>query len=120
MKPLLNVATSFCLGAALVYWLGAVMRRTSAVLPISDAQLGEQVRALLPKLVSYPQAVDVGVQSGIVRVSGRVLARELDGLLMRLTEIPGVHKVHNALATLDDSAGIDEIQDRRRRGALPA
>lgn len=120
MKPLLNVAASFCIGAALVYGFDATMRRTRVALPVSDAQLGEQVRALLPELVSYPQAVDVGVQSGIVRVSGRVLARELDGLLMRLTEIPGVHKVHNALATLDDSASLDEIQDRGRRGASPA
>lgn len=120
MNPLFNVAAAFALGAATAYLLGgAIMRRRVA--PVrSDAQLCEWVRSRLPKLVSYPGAVEVGVESGILRVSGRVLSRELDGLLMRLTEIPGVYKVHNALATLDDPTSLDEIQSGGRRGGVQA
>ena len=118
MKPLLNVAAAFSIGAALVYWLGAAMWRRRVTLPITDSQLCEKVRARLPELVTYPQAIEVGVEAGIVRVSGRVLARELDGLLMRLIQIPGVRKVQNALASLDETR-LDEIVDRGH-GALPA
>lgn len=77
--------------------------------PQSDAQLRERVRSRLGHWVSHPRAIDVDVEEGVVRVSGQVLAKELDGLLSRLTGIPGVRKVHNALVTLADPSGFGEV-----------
>jgi hypothetical protein len=69
--------------------------------------------ARLGHLVSHPGAIEVSVNEGIVRVSGQVLAQELDGLLTQLTRLPGVHKVHNALGVLQDPSGFGEAQGRR-------
>jgi osmotically-inducible protein OsmY len=77
--------------------------------PQSDAQLRERVRSRLGHWVSHPRAIEVDVEDGVVRVSGQVLAKELDGLLSRLTGIPGVRKVHNALVTLTDPSGFGEV-----------
>ena len=60
-------------------------------------------------LVSHADAVEVTVDGGLVRVSGYVLATELDGLLSRLTRLPGVHKVHNALSVVTDPGRFDEL-----------
>jgi hyperosmotically inducible periplasmic protein len=88
--------------------------RVSSREPDNDAQLRERVMARLGHLVSHPGAIEVSVSEGIVRVSGQILAQELDGLLTQLTHMPGVHKVHNALGVLQDPSGFGEAQ---RRGA---
>jgi hypothetical protein len=77
--------------------------------PPSDAQLRERVRSRVGHWVSHPRAIEVDVQDGVVRVTGQVLASELDGLLSRLTGVPGVRKVHNALAALEDPSGFGEL-----------
>lgn len=81
---------------------------TSSTEPASDAQLREQVRSRMGHLVSHPRAIEVEVNEGIVRLSGQVLAQELDGLLSQLTGMTGVRKVHNALSTLNDPSGFGE------------
>jgi hyperosmotically inducible periplasmic protein len=87
--------------------------RVSSREPENDAQLRERVLARLGHLVSHPGAIEVSVSEGIVRVSGQVLAQEVDGLLTQLTRLPGVHKVHNALGVLQDPSGFGEAQGRR-------
>jgi osmotically-inducible protein OsmY len=82
--------------------------RTSSAEPESDAQLRERVRSRMGHLVSHPRAIDVSVENGVVRLSGQVLAKELDGLLSQLTGMAGVRKVHNALTTLNDPSGFAE------------
>jgi hyperosmotically inducible periplasmic protein len=87
--------------------------RVSPHAPENDAKLRERVMARLGHLVSHPGAIDVAVNDGIVRVSGQVLAQELDGRLTQLTRLPGVHKVHNALGVLQDPSGFGEAQGPR-------
>lgn len=84
--------------------------RTSSTEPQTDAQLRERVRSRMGHLVSHPRAIDVTVEDGIVRLSGQVLAKELDGLLSQISEMKGVRKVHNALASLNDPSGFGEVQ----------
>jgi len=84
--------------------------RVSSSQPQSDAQLRERVRARMGHLVSHPRAIDVSVEEGVVRLSGQVLAKELDGLLSQLTDMQGVRKVHNALTALNDPSGFGEVQ----------
>jgi osmotically-inducible protein OsmY len=104
MNPYINVVAAFAAGAAAAWCLGGVIMRHRTPLRESDAQLRERVRKRLAGLVSHPDAVEVSVEEGVVRVSGRVLSHELDGLLMRVKDLPGVHRVYNALSTLDDAA----------------
>lgn len=84
--------------------------RTPGTEPQSDAQLRERVRSRMGHLVSHPRAIEVSVEEGIVRLSGQVLAKELDGLLSQISDMKGVRKIHNALTSLDDPSGFAEVQ----------
>ena len=79
--------------------------------PQSDADLRDQIQTRLGRLVSYPGAIDVHVANGVVRLGGRVLAKERDGLLEQVQQMPGVQKLVNAMASVDDP------QDMGRRQA---
>ena len=110
MRSLLNVVTAFAAGAAAMYCVDAarMSRRHSSERP-SDAQLRERIKARLPELVSHPDAIDIEVNSGVVRVSGRVPAEERSGLLMQLTDMPGVRMVRNSVSVFEgggDEPGI--------------
>jgi len=93
--------------------------RVSSTEPQSDAQLREHVQSRMGHLVSHPRAIDVSVEDGIVRLSGQVLAKELDGLLSQISGMPGVRKVHNALAALDDPSGFGEVPRQEKAQATP-
>ena len=82
--------------------------------PQSDADLRDQIQTRLGRLVTYPGAIDVSVGNGVVRLSGRVLAKEREGLLEQVQQMPGVQKLVNAMASLDDP------QDMGRRPAAEA
>jgi osmotically-inducible protein OsmY len=100
---LLNLATAFVAGAAAMYCVDAARSRRqllSAEHP-SDAQLRDRIKARLPELVSQPDAIDIEVESGVVRVSGRVPADERSGLLMQLTDMPGVRMVRNSISAVE-------------------
>ncbi len=119
MKRGLNVVAAFVAGALAMFLLERYLTRAQRVVPAGrlaqarsgagdDARLREEVRTRLGAWVSHPRAIEVEVQNGIVRVSGQVLAAEIDGLLMQLTGVRGVHKVHNALSVLQDPSGFAE------------
>lgn len=65
--------------------------------PRSDAELRDRVQEALDRLVSHPRALHVSVDNGVVRLSGRVLAQERDGLLAQVHRMPGVQKLVNAM-----------------------
>jgi hypothetical protein len=121
MNPLANLIASFAAGAAAMYWLdSAVARRHAGGMFVSESRLGDQVQARIGKLVSHPDAIQVQVEGGLVRVSGHVLSSELDRLLMQLTALPGVHRVHNALSTVADPQRFEEQRQAAQRDAQPA
>ncbi|MES3003787.1 MAG: BON domain-containing protein [Pseudomonadota bacterium] len=112
----LTLLLAFAAGAAVTYVAGRMLMRTRgtrlvkvSARPADDARLREDVRTRLDELVSHPRAIEVEVHEGIVRVSGQVLAQELDGLLLQLTAVPGVRRVRNALSTLSDPSGFGEV-----------
>jgi hypothetical protein len=82
--------------------------------PQSDADLRDQIQTRLGRLVTYPGAIDVSVGNGVVRLSGRVLAKEREGLLEQVQQMPGVQKLVNAMTSLDDP------QDMGRRPTAEA
>lgn len=109
MNPFVTIIAGLAAGAVAAWWLDTALLQRRLPEPLSDAQLRDRIQERLAGLVTYPDAVGVTVQAGLVRVSGKVLARERDLLLMRLKDFPGVHRIHNALTTFDDAG---------RRGGL--
>lgn len=69
--------------------------------PQSDAELRDRIQARLGRMVSHPGAIQVGVENGVVRLSGRVLAKEREGLLAQVQQMPGVQKLVNAMSAHD-------------------
>lgn len=79
--------------------------------PRSDAHLRDSIQQRLGRLVSHPRAIRVDVDNGVVRLSGRVLAQERDGLLAQVRQMPGVHKLVNAMSAHHQP---QEITSQRR------
>jgi hypothetical protein len=75
--------------------------RTTQADPRTDAELRDRIESRLDRMVSHPGAIRVDVDNGVVRLSGRVLAKERDGLLAQVQQIPGVQKLVNAMTAHD-------------------
>lgn len=129
MKPIFTVAGAFAGGVLAVVLLERVLGRAQRIVPArkpaavlagrespDDARLRQRVRSRLGDWVSHPGAIEVDVEHGVVRLTGQVLAKELDGLLSRILGVAGVLKVRNALETLADPSGFGELPP----GRLPA
>ncbi|MEJ6023322.1 BON domain-containing protein [Ramlibacter sp. PS4R-6] len=98
--PFAATALSFALGAALVWSVDAAVRRARARTgPISDDIVLERVRERVATIVSRPEAVEVSVENGVVRLAGQVPPEERDQLLSQLLWLPGVIRLRNALGT---------------------
>lgn len=125
MKSVAIVGGGFACGVLAMLLLEQWLARAQRVVPAraanrdadygseDDAQLRERVRSRLGDWVSHPGAIRVDVDNGVVRVSGQVLAKELDGLLFQITGVAGVRKVHNALDALTDPSGFGEMPKGR-------
>lgn len=74
--------------------------------PQADADLRAAIHERLGRLVSHPQAIQVRVEHGVVRLSGDVLAAERDGLLLQVREMAGVQKLVNAMTAHATPVGI--------------
>ena len=77
-----------------------VYHRVTQSDPRTDAELRDHIQSRLGRLVSHPGAIGVDVDNGVVRLSGRVLAKERDGLLAQVQQMAGVQKLVNAMASL--------------------
>jgi hypothetical protein len=96
----------FAASGVLTYAVGAAMLRRRDALLRDDSHLRERVRKRVAQLVSHPDAVDVQVEGHLIRVSGRVLATELDRLLSELTQVPRVFRVYNTLVPVSDASAL--------------
>lgn len=88
--------------------------------PQADAELRDRIRERLDRLVSHPRAIHVSVEDGVARLSGDVLAKERDGLLLQVQDMPGVQKLVNAMTAHDhpDSiAGLEQGEDSNAASA---
>lgn len=84
---------------------GRVIRRSyhrvTQAEPRTDAELRARVQDLLGRTASFPGAIQVDVENGAVRLSGRVLAQERDALLHQVLQTPGLQKLVNAMTSHD-------------------
>ena len=67
----------------------------------SDAELRDRIHARLGRLVSHPGAIQFQVTDGVVRLTGRVLCKEREGLLEQLRQMAGVRNVVDAMTAHD-------------------
>jgi osmotically-inducible protein OsmY len=103
-RPWLTIVAAFALGAAALWLTVAAVDNWRRESPeVSDEVLRQRVRTRLAELVTRPDAVQVVVKDGVVRLSGEVLPQERDALLMALIGVPGVWRLRNALGTLGES-----------------
>ena len=80
--------------------------------PGSNEQLSERVRARLEQVVAYPQAIDVDAVGGRVRLTGHILASDLDLLMAEIHALPGVQNVDNTLLVHAEADNVPELQSR--------
>jgi hypothetical protein len=142
MRELLGILAAAALGATAMYLLdpelGAARRRrllrrasSGTIAPTlagfgaasnddarDDALLRERVRSRVGRLVSFPGAIHVQVEQRVVRLSGDVLAKEQDGLLSQVRDMPGVLRVINALSAHDSADGLSGLPIRQQRAGL--
>lgn len=79
--------------------------------PRTDAELRARVQDLLGRAASFPGAIQVDVDSGTVRLSGRVLSKERDALLHQVLQTPGLQKLVNAMTSHDSPQEIASRTD---------
>lgn len=113
MKQLLNLAASFAVGAIAVFTLDrALTRRRAGGLFGSELRLRSRIQAEIDRLASFPDAIRFQVEGPLVRLTGYVLSSEKDTLLARITDIPGVHRVHNVLSAVENESRLRELAVR--------
>lgn len=96
----LGIAGAFSIGAAAVWaanWAFEHLKLGPG--PVSDEVVLSRVRSRIDQLVSRPEAIDVSVQNGVVRLSGQVPLEERDSLLTQLLYMPGVVRLRSALGS---------------------
>lgn len=76
-----------------------------------------RVRSRLGRTVSHPHAIQVTAQDGHVRLSGDILADEVDDLLTCVAKVRGVRTVENQLVTHDRADNVPNLQGGRARNA---
>lgn len=87
--------------------------RSSA--PASRGRIHQRVRACLGRVTTHPKAVRVEVlDEGEVRLSGHILAGEIDTVLSEVGAVDGVKHVHSDLMIHETAGNIPELQGSGR------
>lgn len=82
---------------------------------VDDTVLVERVRAELGRFVSHPGSIDVTAQRGHVRLSGPILAEEVEPLLRRIKKVRGVKSVESNLEIHPSRDHVPGLQGAGRR-----
>ena len=76
-----------------------------------DAVLADRVRGRLARAVSRPEAVQVGVQDGVVTLAGSVPAAEFDALVSAVLRVRGVRDLNDQLDVRPIEDGARDFED---------
>jgi osmotically-inducible protein OsmY len=80
-------------------------------LVVDDAILADRVRERLSRAVSRPGAVQVGVQDGVVTLTGSVPAVEFDPLVSAVIRVRGVRDLNDQLDVRPIEDGARDFED---------
>jgi uncharacterized membrane protein len=94
---------------------GGLMREDA-----NDEVLEARVRSTLGRHVSHPSAIDVSARDGVVRVSGPILAHEVDDLICAVKSVRGVQDVEDQLEVHESADNISALQGGTPRTGAPA
>jgi osmotically-inducible protein OsmY len=97
LGPVATVAAAFALGAASVWLVYTALQHRRIPETFSDDTVEKRVRDRVAQVASDPQAIQVDVEGGVVRLSGDVASGERDAILSSVLDVPGVFRVRNAL-----------------------
>jgi uncharacterized membrane protein len=81
---------------------------------LPDAVIRERVRSRIGRLVSYPHAIDVNIDNGVIELRGPVLKREVGRLLIAVHAVPGVKDVVNQLELHEAPGTVPGLQGTAR------
>ncbi|HEX6962442.1 MAG TPA: BON domain-containing protein [Lacipirellula sp.] len=87
--------------------------------PPTDEVLAERVRARIGRVVSHPRAIEVESHDGCVRLSGPVLAHEVQNLVDNVRWVRGVQQVENNLDVHQEAGNISALQGGVERHYQP-
>jgi hypothetical protein len=119
--PMLATIAGVMVGSAVAYWLRSIrknanqshgpergrvaLHRSPLIEELSpepeeldDDLLLELVRSELGRSCSYPGAIDISCDRGVVRLEGPVLKSELNRVLRSVARIPGVEEIRDHLS----------------------
>lgn len=82
---------------------------------VSDDVLEARVRSKLGRVVSHPSAIEVKAVSGLIFLTGPILANEEHSLLDSISGIAGVKNIENRLELHEDASGIPALQGGKPR-----
>jgi uncharacterized membrane protein len=82
---------------------------------VSNEVLEARVRAKIGRSVSHPHAISVAVNGGRVRLSGPVLADEVNRMLSGVSSVRGVKGVEDLLTIHTQAEGMPSLQGGRPR-----
>jgi hypothetical protein len=80
-----------------------------------EETLINRVRSKMGRYVSHPAAIDVSARDGIVRLSGPILADEVDDLISAVKSVRGVDDIEDRLDVHDSPDNISALQGGRTR-----
>jgi uncharacterized membrane protein len=75
-----------------------------------DWVIEERVRAELGRVSRHSSAIEVNAQSGHIRLSGPILARDVDRVLAHISKVRGVRALDNRLEVHESAGDIPALQ----------
>lgn len=80
-----------------------------------DSVMMQRIRSAIGRAASHPHALEVTVHDGRARLSGPILASEVDAVLAKARAVRGIADVENALEVHDSPANTPALQGAGRR-----
>lgn len=79
---------------------------------VPDAVLIDRVKSRLGRYAVHDRSVTVNAENGTIKLTGDVLANEVDSLISAVSAVRGVNKVINQLVVHESPDGISSLQGR--------
>jgi hypothetical protein len=84
--------------------------------PVDEQTLHERVRACLGRVAEHPGAIQVDVTGSVVRLSGDVLARDVNPIVKAVGRVRGVESVENGMTVHETAQNVPSLQGEPARG----